>query len=173
MLGTFCHWRSRETYLLKNVEQYRGKEKWSKRSTRKHIEIPLHRISSMFLVLREKISCVCVCVSALAKWWVMSTCHSLGRSPLQPPVLWGTHLAGRGGCSGESSCFWDPHWMLWSLLPPGTETRIHSHNTSGHWQAVKCTVNFEENLLWTEFGSLPWCNPGRNTFWWSVRKIWF
>lgn len=27
-----------------------------------------------------------------------------------------------------------------------------------------------QSSLWTEFGSLPWCNPGRNTFWWSVRE---
>lgn len=25
-----------------------------------------------------------------------------------------------------------------------------------------------QNLLWTESGSPPWCNPGRNTFWWSA-----
>lgn len=62
------------------------------------------------------------------KWWLMdSTCRSLGRSLPQPPALWGTRWAGRGGCNEGSSYFWDPRWRRWSLLPPETKTRTHTH----------------------------------------------
>lgn len=62
------------------------------------------------------------------KWWLKdSTCRSLGRSLPQPPALWGTRWAGRGGCNEGSSYFWDPRWRRWSLLPPETKTRTHTH----------------------------------------------
>lgn len=101
-----------------------------------------------------------------------STCRSLGRSLPQPPALWGTRWAGRGGCNAGSSYFWDPRWRQWSLLPPEIETRTHMHEWVDRANAMtRCRKGWRDkiqNLLWTESGSPPWCNPGRNTFWWSA-----
>lgn len=120
------------------------------------------------------------CVSAWGERGLMrvdSTCHSLGRSRPQPPALSGTRWAGRGGCSGGSSCFAGPRWMPWSLSPPGTGTHRDRHaawvrvgQTDKGAQVLINLFHFWGNVPWTESGSPPWCNPGRSTFWWSVRR---